>query len=184
MLWTKVLSLLKRALITLLKLPFKRPHIKFILLVIPCSLFAQTDSLQIKLERYKDLYEKGLISQPEYAVLKQKELNLSNNPVKKDTVSIKELKRLYRSQYVLGSLEFGAALGFIGGFASSRIHANDAAMYSPNKYSDYVKQGRIFLVLSGICAGIGIYTLTRGAKNRNKYLERIKLTPASVNVSF
>lgn len=181
--WTKVLPLFKRALIALLKLPFKRPHIKFILLIIPCSIFAQTDSLQIKLERYKDLYDKGLISQPEYEVLKQKELDISK-PVKKDTVSIKELKRLYRSQYVIGSLEFGAALGFIGGFASSRIHANEAAMYSPNKYSDYVKQGRIFLVLSGICAGIGIYTLTRGAKNRNKYLERIKITPASVNVTF
>jgi len=51
--------------------------ILFLLLCIS-NAFAQTDSLTIKLQQYKTLYEKGLIDKQEYAALKAKVLQLDN----------------------------------------------------------------------------------------------------------
>lgn len=50
----------------------------FLLLAGLC--FAQTDSLTIKLEQYKRLFDKGLINESEYEALKAKVLQIDNRP--------------------------------------------------------------------------------------------------------
>jgi hypothetical protein len=49
-----------------------------LMLFIVC--YGQTDSLEIKLQQYKKLYDKGLITQAEYEVLKARELKLGDPP--------------------------------------------------------------------------------------------------------
>lgn len=148
------------------------------------SVFAQTDTTKNNLERYKQLYEQGLISEQEYAALKKKELDISR-PIesKNDTLSLKELRRKYRANYVIGSLGIGAAVGFTAAFFKSREKANEVTSNS-RFYSGYIRQGRIFLVIGAASAGIGVATLIRGSKNRAKYLKRLSVSPNSVSVGI
>ncbi len=54
-----------------------RPVLVFLLIVYQTAVMAQTDSLELKLQQYKSLYEKGLITGTEYQALREKELKIT-----------------------------------------------------------------------------------------------------------
>lgn len=61
-----------------------------ILILLSLTAHCQTDSTEIKLQHYKDMFMKGLITAPEYEQLKQKELGLAPMPVQIINVPQKE----------------------------------------------------------------------------------------------
>lgn len=54
-----------------------RPLFVFLFIVYQAAVMAQTDSLELKLQQYKGLFEKGLITGTEYQSLREKELKLT-----------------------------------------------------------------------------------------------------------
>lgn len=160
----------------------------FSLLIFAFSVSAQTDSTdtktdstEIRLQRYKELHEKGLITDQEYDLLKKKELDISTVPKtsNRDTISLDKLKRTYKTQIIAGSLELATGITCIGLFIHYRNKTN-----TNSTNNNYLREARITLVFAGIFSGIGIYSLVKGSKNRVKYFERLSVSPSSVSVSL
>lgn len=142
------------------------------------------DSTEIKLLRYRDLYDKGLISTPEYEILKQKELSISKPvPAQKDTVNMDKLRRTYKAQIVSGTLELAAGAGFVALFGVASVNAMSERNESDKKAR--VRQARLFLVTGLAFSGIGIYSLAKGSNNRKKYFQ-LSASPgsASLRITF
>lgn len=151
--------------------------------------FAQ-DSTEIKLQRYKDLHENGLITDIEYETLKKKELSLNAAPAKKDTVNLDKLKRSYKSSLVFGSVMFSGAIASIAGaihlrtkpiYAGSNASAIGGTPTSPQFKGYHTRDARLLFVLGGVCTGVGIYAFVKGAKNRQKYIE-LSTSPGAVTM--
>lgn len=147
--------------------------------------FAQTDSTEIKLQKYKDLYDKELITEQEYDLLKKKELDISSVNTKKDTISVQSLKSKYKSQFIAGSIVFGAGIGLIG----LGVYLKDKIVIYSNSQGqkevrDYKAQSKVSFICGALSTGVGVFIITKGIINKQKYLERISLSPTSASITF
>jgi len=95
---------------------------------------------ELRLTEYKNLYDKGLIDEKEYAKLKSNILSLNNIPKKQVNVINKDeleiLKNSFKIKVITGSVLFGAGLGLIG----------TGAYYKKNKFpdiNDYIKNNTV-----------------------------------------
>lgn len=152
-----------------------------VMLIIPFVGFAQTDSTEIKLQQYKDLHDKGLINEKEYEDLKRGALKIPAPQVKRDTVNLPNLLRTYKAQLISGSLELVSGAGLLG----AGLYFKDKEGYynSRGDYIGYTKQARISFICGAIFTGIGIYSIAKGSKNKNKYLE-LKSAPSGVSFNL
>lgn len=161
----------------------------FVFIIFVLTACAQTDSTAIKLQEYKTLHEKGLISDKEYEVLKGKLLEIptsSGNEVvivypKKDTVDMRALERTYKAQIITGSMELATGALLVGLFVHFR---NEPLERNSNGvYTSSIRQARICLVASGVFCGVGLYSVIRGSKNRQKYIN-LSASPGTVSFQY
>lgn len=161
-----------------------------LLLVSPVFIMAQ-DSTAIKLQQYKDLHEKGLISDSEYEQLRKKELNLSEPipsdvmivKVNKDTIDLAKLKRVYKTEITSGSLELASGAGlFIAG-----VHFRNKPFYNDrgHQIGYHTKQARISFVCAAVFTGVGLFSVIKGGADRQKYIRLSgSLNSASLRIDF
>jgi hypothetical protein len=144
-----------------------------LLLLLPFYIFAQTDSTQIKLQEYKDLFIKGLINAQEYEMLKAKQLGLTTTEGVKSTSPFAD--STYTQTFVTkykSNIFGGATLLPIGvGTAISAI-----AFYNltPNRVDRNGNDIRILptavLGVVGVAATVtGIVCLSIGLRQREVY---------------
>lgn len=163
-------------------------EIKFsliLLLVVPLWCVAQ-DSTEIMLRQYKDLYNKGLINESEYEQLRKDALKLQAPTQqgtvvvypKQDTIDLDKLKRTFRAQHITGTLELLAGAGFVAGFGYSRWRLIN---YPYNTGNASLRVARLYLLTGAIFTGIGIYSIVRGSKNRQKY---IRFSTSGITLTF
>ena len=148
---------------------------------------AQTDSTKLKLERYKELREQGLITDEEYDLLKKKELDLAKvEIIRPDTIDLDALKKKFRGQLIGGSIGVPTGVAFIvtaiRGFDYEKVTVNSSGKVIG--ISD--KKGQAWTVLFGGIgfSAIGSALIIIGSRNRSKYFERISLSPGSVSIRF
>ena len=89
----------------------------FVLFTLPLFLYAQTDSIESKLSKYKMLYSDSLINEQEYTKLK--EYVLFPQPKRKTDA---DFKKKFRGQIIAGSILFGGGLGTVIGGAIYKIN--------------------------------------------------------------
>lgn len=154
--------------------------IAFVLLLISCLVAdAQTDSTKNNLQRHKELFEQGLITEQEYEMLKKKELNLLNEPAKpskRDTIKPQQ----YRSKLIAGGLGFAGGLALVtGGFAIKiKEESGEGSKHS-------IQEARALFAAGSICGILGIALMTKGARLRNKYFDaQIVGNSVSLRVNF
>lgn len=159
-----------------------------VLLLISCLIAdAQTDSTKNNLQRHKELFEQGLITEQEYEMLKKKELNLLNEPAKasqNDTIKPQQFK----SKLVIGSIGLGTGISMVvSGFVLKdkvKIVQGNSTGALPNVI-EYKKQARVLFITGTLFSGLGIAFLAKGARLRNKYFDaQIAGNSVSLRVNF
>jgi hypothetical protein len=146
-----------------------------------------TDSTQVKLKKYKDMFSEGLINETEYSKLKQNLLFPFDEEIKsnENEINVKELK-----QKSLGQIIGGTVL-MAGGFTSIGIGVN----YKKNKYPnplDYYSNGKLntsslekalktyrsryitFITFGSVLAGVGFALDILGIHNKSVYINKNK----------
>ena len=173
-------------------LNFKFKPMKNILFIV-CLFFTSysfannTDSTQVKLKKYKDMFSEGLINETEYSKLKQNLLFPFDEEIKsnENEINVKELK-----QKSLGQIIGGTVL-MAGGFTSIGIGVN----YKKNKYPnplDYYSNGKLntsslekalktyrsryitFITFGSVLAGVGFALDILGIHNKSVYINKNK----------
>lgn len=140
--------------------------------------YAQTDSTESVLKRFRELREKGLITEQEYEALKRKELNLSDVKISKtDTMSMDKLKHRYRSELIGGSVFMAAGIAFI----ATAIKLKDS-IHTDGTVNTRDIERKAVGVCAGLASGVGIFLTIKGAIDRRKYVERISLSPTSASI--
>lgn len=119
-----------------------------LMLFIVC--YGQTDSLEIKLQQYKKLYDSGLITEAEYQTLKARELKINTAPAAAKEQTIPAPQRPDDVCIIVGPVLFGDVMHKV----------------SPPQYTNSLALGNM--------AGIGI-NLQIGANIRRRYFPTVSL---------
>lgn len=156
-----------------------------VLLFASLSLQAQ-DSTAIKLQQYKDLHEKGLITDTEYDKLRKRELNLSSVDPKPEDLN--KLQRRYKTQLITGSLDIAAGASLIGTgfyFLNKPKYEEQPTINGHTRVyvGSYTTEARIFFVCGSVFTGVGIYLVAKGGVNRNKYFD-LKASPTDLSINL
>jgi len=177
----------------------------FICLLLPVLTFAQTDSTDIKLQHYKDLFIKGLISAQEYETLKQQTLGIKpapqpqtiiiNNPKPKPEIDEKQAEKMRLAStpnIVCGVLGIGAGVGLIsGGVVYYKNNYFKAAGSSVDGSYPVREVRRVRIITAALCGFgslstiLGITGLSVGITQKQK-LKRydaavsINITPSTI----
>lgn len=172
-----------------------RLFILFIAVFISSKAFAQipsNDTTEIKLNEYKNLFEKGLINQNEYEKLKENILfpkKEENKVVKSEVVDkniITDLKKEYKGNFIGGSILFAGGIAAIGGgvhFKNNKIpditkYFNKNGSFNGDSYDaalkDYRAKKIIIFSIGGVCMGAGFALEILGIHNRKLYLDKSK----------
>lgn len=85
-----------------------------------------------------------------------------------------KLQRTYKAQIVTGTLEIasGATLIATGFYFKNKLYYGKTGTLNPVPYTEegrYKTQAGICFATGALFAGIGIYSIVRGSKNRQKY---------------
>ncbi len=174
------------------------------LLLFPIAVFAQTDSTEIKLQHYKDLFVKGLISTTEYDQLKQQTLGLkapqqtilakeTKTVPAVDSVQIEVMRRHYTGTVAVGcaGIVIGVAL-ITGGamYQKEQLRHNRASVDGSitNQQHDRVVIGTLF-AFGSASSVIGITCLSVGISQWhkvNKYDKALtfNITPSSMGLAL
>lgn len=109
----------------------------------------------------------------------------------KVNLNLEKLERTYKSQIITGSLELGAGTGLViaGLYFREKVICKSQGSINGVPFGTeckpQTKAARISFFCGAVFTGIGIYSVVKGAKNRQKY---IKLTgspnSASLNITF
>ncbi len=167
----------------------------FIIAVLFTSkVFSQvTDSTEIKLNEYKNLFDKGLINQDEYEKLKGSLLFPKNDFEKKDIEiksvdknAITDLKKEYKGNLIGGSVLLAGGVAAIGGgihYKNNKIpdlskYFNKNGIFNSSAYDAALKTYRakkiIIFSIGGVCAGAGLVLEILGIYNRQVYINKKK----------
>ncbi len=152
----------------------------FLLLFISTASFCQnTDEDQLKLKKYKELFDSGLITEAEYTKLKSDVLFPESKPKKPSVTSVQELnlKQTYLAQITSGSVFMAGGFGAIVGGALVRRNripsvVNSKGQINSNFETEYKAYRRQYIILfsaGGLGIGIGVALEALGINNKIKY---------------
>jgi len=174
-----------------------KPILLSIFICIAATVTAQTDSTEIKLQHYKDLFIKGLISSQEYETLKGQVLGLPKSQPTTiivqqqkpkpeiDSVQAKHLKNKYTGNIAAGVGGIVLGVGLITG----------GAIYYENRYKEIVGYSvdgssearaiRTLRIVSGMMIGFGSASLVLGVTGLSVGLtQRNKVKKYENSLSF
>jgi hypothetical protein len=152
-----------------------------LLLLISSIGYSQTDSTSIKLEQYKEMFSKGLITATEYEALKGKLLGLPEKqtqslPQKITIVNTPNYEARYKSKNIVGGLFTGiGASCFIGDFAY--IAATKDKLTKEQRKPTIIGLS----VSSGVFLVTGATLLVVGDHERNIYYKNKKALSLKLN---
>lgn len=127
---------------------------------------AQTDSTEIKLNQYKDWYEKGLINQQEYDDLRRKTLDLGNTPPKAAEKTKDKPATSYKGKLIGGSIFLATGTSFIAG--GVYLKRNPRLIYVPTikgyayDYRKARRGGNGLIVMGSLQLALGAFLLSKG----------------------
>lgn len=165
----------------------RKTLLPFLLMISFCSVYSQTDSTEINLQKYKELHEQGLINDLEYDLLKKKELDITEVGANEDEIDLSELKRKYKPQMVSGSLELASGI-VLAGFGFYNATRPDEVIVDSKtgkiSVNDFKTPTRMLLASSVPFVVLGILSLVKGTKNRSNYYKRVSASPTGVSFKF
>ena len=144
----------------------------FFLLLFPVFLFAQIDSTDIKLQHYKDLFVKGLISSQEYETLKQQALGIKITPAPVqaatvqqprphiDSIQLAKMRNAYTGNIVAGTVGIFLGVGCIAGGAI--YHKNNYTKAAGSSVDGSIPTRairRVSIITGSLCAFGGAATI-------------------------
>lgn len=169
-----------------------------VLLMLSVFCKAQTDSTEIKLNQFKDLFMKGLITAPEYEALKQKTLGIQSQPpsvviVKQeikplpqiDSAQAAKFQYKYTGNIIVGVAGITLGTGLLGGgIAYYKWASKDMGQTVTGEFT-YRASIRNRNIITGVLCGfgsaalgVGIAALTVGVKQKiklNRYRRSVGL---------
>lgn len=146
---------------------------------------AQTDSTEIKLNQYKDWYEKGLINDQEYNELKKKTLDLSNAPSTTTDKSPKKTSTSYKGKLIGGSVFLATGTSFVAGGLYLKRHPR--LVYKPNikgyayDYKKARRGGNGVIVMGSLQMALGAFLLGKGI--HGLVIHQNRQTKASIGIT-
>jgi hypothetical protein len=184
----------------------KRVCFYMLLMFLTTQIFSQPiDSIEIKLKKYKDLFEQGLINETDYTKLKNNLLDIPSNTYSESKQfsqsSIDSMKKQFKSEIITGGVFI------VGGFApvaagiyykknkipSISNYINRSGNLDVDRYNSAIKNyrmGYILMFSSGaVLMGAGCVLEILGIHRKSVYLNKYKnvslgLTNDGIGVSF
>lgn len=154
-----------------------------ILLLFSVNCMAQTDSTALKLKKYKELYEQGLIDSAEYKQLKAQLISPDTKPPK----DLEQLRISGKDNMIVGGVFTGVGgAQIIGGFIYRELGLSRYTTVNAGALSAYKRNQGLLFGCGAVFSVIGVGFLVSGhIKTQNaKALSALRIKPDGLCYMF